>query len=261
MAPGLFPLALNNGGTTATHKLMDGSPAVDHGSPAVPGSGNGACEATDQNGTTRPVGTRCDIGAYEGGLPAMTTTTTSSTMPTTSSTTTSTTITTAPPSTATTTTTSSTRMTTSTTATTSTSTTTTHAPTTTTLTGEDCGSEPDAATFASIDCRLIALLARVTTESNLGDSGPKLVQNLSRAKEAEEAGGSACAASDRKRARQRLKQTIRDMLQYTHHLQTLRARKKLPGPVRTDLLAAGTPITHAAQSLRRTVQCPADAPR
>src|SRR5262249_57712199 len=118
MAPDLFPLALNNGGTTATHKLMDGSPAVDHGSPAAPGSGNGACEATDQNGTTRPVGTRCDIGAYEGGLPAMTTTTTStttststttihttttstttsSTMPTTSSTTTSTTITTAPPS-------------------------------------------------------------------------------------------------------------------------------------------------------------------
>src|SRR5262245_59154401 len=162
MVPGLFPLALNNGGTTATHKLTDGSPAVDHGSPAVPGSGNGACEATDQNGTTRPVGTRCDIGAYEGGLPATTTTTTStttststttihttttsttttSTVPSTSSTTTSTT-TTSPPTTVTTPTTSSTTTTTSATATTSTSTTTTHAPTTTTmLPGGDCGSEP-----------------------------------------------------------------------------------------------------------------------
>src|SRR5262245_9255043 len=275
MAPDLFPLALNNGGTTATHKLMDGSPAVDHGSPAAPGSGNGACEATDQNGTTRPVGTSCDIGAYEGGLPATTTTppaaTPSPTPPatatatsttTTHATTTSTTTTPTMPATSSTTT-SSTTTTTSTTATTSTSTTTTHAATTTTtmLPGGDCGSEPAAATFASIDCRLIALLARVTTESSLGASGPKLVKNLSRAKEAEEAGGSACAASDPKHARKRLKQVIRDMLQYTHHLQTNRARKKLPGAVRTDLLAAGTPITDDVKSLQRTVQCPADAPR
>ena len=139
---------------------------------------------------------------------------------------------------------------------------TTHVPTTTTtLPAGDCGSEPAAATFASIDCRLVALLAQVTTESDLGASGPKLVQNLSRAKNAEEAGGSACAASDLKRTRQRLKETIRDMIEYAHHLQTLRARKKLPGALRTDLLAAGTPITDAAKTLQRTVQCPADAPR
>ena len=101
----------------------------------------------------------------------------------------------------------------------------------------------------------------MTAESDLGDSGPKLIKNLSRAKEAEEAGGSACAASDQKRARQRLKQAIRDMLQYAHHLQTLRAHKKLPRAVSNDLLAAGTPITLSARSLQRTVQCPADAPR
>jgi hypothetical protein len=74
-------------------------------------------------------------------------------------------------------------------------------------------------------------------------------------------GGSAFAASDLKRARQRLEQTMRDMIDYAHHLQTLRARKKLPGTLRTDLLAAGTPLTDAAKSLERTVQCPADAPR
>ena len=49
--------------------------------------------------------------------------------------------------------------------------------------------------------------------------------------------------------------------EYAHHLQTLRARKKLPGALRTDLLAAGTPITDDAKSLKRTVQCPADAPQ
>jgi hypothetical protein len=100
-----------------------------------------------------------------------------------------------------------------------------------------------------------------TTESDLGASGPKLVQNLSNAKAAEEAGVSACAASDLKHARRGLKQAIRDMIEYAHHLQTLRARKKLPGALRTDLLAAGNPITDDAKSLKRTVQCPADAPQ
>jgi len=101
----------------------------------------------------------------------------------------------------------------------------------------------------------------VTTESDLGASGPKLVQNLSKAKDAEEASGSACAASDLKHAHQGLKQAVRDMIEYAHHLQTLRARKKLPGALRTDLLAAGKPITDDAKSLKRTVQCPEDAPQ
>ena len=101
----------------------------------------------------------------------------------------------------------------------------------------------------------------MTGEPDLGASGPKLVQNLSSAKDAEEAGAKACAASDLKRARQRLKQAIQDMIEYAHHLETLRARKKLPGALRTDLLAAGNPITDDAKSLKRTVQCPADAPR
>ncbi|HYV58472.1 MAG TPA: hypothetical protein VFA62_00220 [Acidimicrobiia bacterium] len=100
-----------------------------------------------------------------------------------------------------------------------------------------------------------------TSESDLGDSGPKLVQNLSNAKTAEEAGGSACAASDLKHAHQGLKQAIRNMIEYAHHLQTPRARKKLPDVPRTDLLAAGNPIADDAKSLKRTVQCPADAPQ
>jgi hypothetical protein len=100
-----------------------------------------------------------------------------------------------------------------------------------------------------------------TADSDLGASGPKLVQNLSKAKDAEEAGASACAASNLNLARQQLKRAIRDIIQYAHHLQTLRARKKLPGALRTDLLAAGNPITDDAKSLKRTVQCPEDAPQ
>ena len=63
--PFLGPLA-DHGGLTHTHALATGSPALDAGSPAAPGSGGGACEAGDQRGVARPVGGRCDIGAMEG---------------------------------------------------------------------------------------------------------------------------------------------------------------------------------------------------
>ena len=62
--PLLGPLA-NNGGKTQTHALLNGSPALDFGSPAKPGSGGNACEKTDQRGVGRPQNGRCDMGAYE----------------------------------------------------------------------------------------------------------------------------------------------------------------------------------------------------
>ncbi|MGC1375068.1 MAG: choice-of-anchor Q domain-containing protein [Anaerolineales bacterium] len=56
----------NNGGPTFTYALLGGSPALNAGNPATPGSGGNACLATDQRGVARPVAARCDIGAYEG---------------------------------------------------------------------------------------------------------------------------------------------------------------------------------------------------
>jgi hypothetical protein len=54
-------LLADNGGPTLTHALFPGSPAIDAGDPALPGSGGTACAATDQRGAPR----NCDIGAYE----------------------------------------------------------------------------------------------------------------------------------------------------------------------------------------------------
>lgn len=48
----------DNGGTTQTVPLLDGSPAIDAGDDTL-------CPATDQRGMTRPQGAACDIGAYE----------------------------------------------------------------------------------------------------------------------------------------------------------------------------------------------------
>lgn len=55
--PKLASLA-NNGGETDTLALLAGSPAIDAGT-------NEGCPATDQRGVARPLGSACDIGAYE----------------------------------------------------------------------------------------------------------------------------------------------------------------------------------------------------
>ncbi len=70
--PELGPLQ-DNGGPTFTHALLAGSPAIDAGDPAAPGSGGTACEVADQRGVPRPQGAACDIGAFEfGAIPPVT---------------------------------------------------------------------------------------------------------------------------------------------------------------------------------------------
>ena len=62
---GLLPLALNAPGSTPTHALSAGSPALDRVPPG--GQGCGTAVAVDQRGAPRPqaAGGLCDIGAYE----------------------------------------------------------------------------------------------------------------------------------------------------------------------------------------------------
>ena len=67
--PLLAPLA-DNGGTTLTRALYQGSPAID----AIPSGTNGCfiIYTVDQRGVTRPQSSGCDIGALETELPAPT---------------------------------------------------------------------------------------------------------------------------------------------------------------------------------------------
>ncbi len=66
--PELGPL-FGNGGATPTHHPLPGSPVIDAGNSAVPGSGGGACEPFDQRGVERPVGEQCDVGSVESVAP------------------------------------------------------------------------------------------------------------------------------------------------------------------------------------------------
>ena len=67
----MLGLLQNNGGPTLTHALLAGSPAIEAGNPASPGSGGNACEGADQRGVARPIDGNndsvavCDIGAFE----------------------------------------------------------------------------------------------------------------------------------------------------------------------------------------------------
>src|SRR5262252_5286914 len=56
----------SNGGTDVlTLAVLVGSPALDAGDLSVPGSGGTSCAPTDARGISRPVGSACDIGAFE----------------------------------------------------------------------------------------------------------------------------------------------------------------------------------------------------
>ena len=63
MNPKLGDLA-DSGDPTPTHRLLAGSPAIDAGNPARPGSVGTACAYRDQR-LARRGDTRCDIGAFE----------------------------------------------------------------------------------------------------------------------------------------------------------------------------------------------------
>src|SRR5262249_6007639 len=89
----LLDALVGNGGPTETHALQNGSPALEAGDMAAPGSGGTACERLDQRGLCRPGGARCDIGAFEKDAfvcpdsATTTTTTTTTTLATTTTTT------------------------------------------------------------------------------------------------------------------------------------------------------------------------------
>jgi hypothetical protein len=62
--PLLGPLAYN-GGSTRTHRLLAGSPAIDAVGPSSCTTASGDVVAFDQRGVPRPQGAACDIGAFE----------------------------------------------------------------------------------------------------------------------------------------------------------------------------------------------------
>jgi hypothetical protein len=138
-------------------------------------------------------------------------------------------------------------------------TTTTQVPATTTTTLAGCLGVPDGPTFASVICRLEALLGRVNAESRLGAFGPKLAHTLTKGRDRATDARTLCAAGNAKKPKTRLKQVGRALIQYVHRLAGLPARKKLDDGLRRELLGAGKSIEPDVGTLRKNLHCPADA--
>lgn len=139
-----------------------------------------------------------------------------------------------------------------------TTTTTTTATTTTTLAG--CDGIPAGPTFASIDCRLDALLAHLNATPALGNFAPKLTHNVDKAKLRDVDAEALCRTSNVKKTKKRLQQAAKELTLYVHRLKGLAARKRLDPAVRQLFVDEGTPIQGDLRTLRSALRCPDDAP-
>jgi concanavalin A-like lectin/glucanase superfamily protein len=142
----------------------------------------------------------------------------------------------------------------------STSTTTTIATTTTTTTLAGCDGIPVGPTFASIDCRLDALLTHLNAAPALGDLAAKLAHTVDKARQRKVDAEALCRTSNAKKTRKRLQQATKELTLYVHRLNGLAARKKLDPAVRQQFVDEGTPIQRDLRMLRAALRCPDDAP-
>jgi hypothetical protein len=140
--------------------------------------------------------------------------------------------------------------TTITTTTTPTSSTTTPTSTTTTTTlASGCGVR--AATFASIICRLEALLATVDAASDLGTTKTALRNGVAAALSKTQAADDSVTAGRKKPASNALKKAARKLIDFDHRLRSLRSRKNIPADTRAALLGDAGPILDDLKTLRK----------
>lgn len=138
------------------------------------------------------------------------------------------------------------------------STTTTTIATTTTTSSTlpgDCTSVSDGPTFASLNCRLTALIAAVGSETQLGKLQPKLVKAAQKAKQRKEVAEGKCADGNAKASGKQLKKVVRKLIQFSHRLRSNAARKKVPEEIREPFAETADGIQQDARELRDELSC------
>ena len=118
---------------------------------------------------------------------------------------------------------------------------------------------PDGPTFASLLCRVAALRATTAATAELGELLAKLDQSLGTALDRTQTADDFCASADKRHAKARLKQAVRQFIHYSHRLRALKARKTVPEEIREPLAAEADAIRSDATTLRAALSCPDDA--
>jgi hypothetical protein len=143
--------------------------------------------------------------------------------------------------------------------TTTTTTATSSTTTTSTLPGGTCDDVPVGPTFASIICRLDALVARVTTASDLGAVQAKVLDQLGKSRAKVDQAASLCRQASRRKTRNALRPAIEKLAQARKTLGSRKARSA-PQTLRDELRAEAAAIRDGMRDLQRMVVCPQDAP-
>ena len=136
-----------------------------------------------------------------------------------------------------------------------TSTTATTTSSTTTTLPSGCAGVPVGPTFASLNCRLAALIAAVEAETRLGKLQPKLDRAAQKARQRKEAAEAACAGGNAKASAKQLKKVVRKLIQFSHRLRSNSARKKVDEVVREPLAEAADEIQQDARELMDGLGC------
>jgi hypothetical protein len=118
-----------------------------------------------------------------------------------------------------------------------------------------CAGVPSGPTFASLNCRLAALIAAVQAEPALGKLQPKLVKAAETAKMRKETAEGFCTQGDAKGAKRQLKKVVRKLIQFSHRLRSNQARKTVDESVREPFAVEGDAIQDDARTLLATPPC------
>ena len=121
--------------------------------------------------------------------------------------------------------------------------------------GAGCDTEPVGPTFASIDCRLAALLARVGMASELGALRQRLLGRLQEATTREQRTESLCAQNKRRPRHRAFRRALTALARFLNILRSRRARA-IPTSLASELRTQAEGIRGDMRTLQRHVVCP-----
>jgi hypothetical protein len=148
----------------------------------------------------------------------------------------------------------------STTTTSTTSTTTTGESTTTSTLPSGCANVPVGPTFASLNCRLAALIAQVAASPDLGTPRQeKISKSLSKAKLRKEGAETKCTESKLLGVKGQLAKAVLRIVGVKKTLGQPAARREVPATLRDELTTALNTLQADLRTLRKSVRCPDDA--
>ena len=132
--------------------------------------------------------------------------------------------------------------------------------TTTTTLPDPCASVPAGPTFASLNCRLSALIAQVAASTELGaPRQARISKTLAKAKLRKEGAETRCLESKLPAVKGQIAKAVLRVVGAKKTLGQTAARRNVPPALREELVGLLEALQADLRTLRRSVRCPDDA--